>query len=590
METYKDYGIDIPYRRTHGNVKCVCPNCKDTRSHPMDRSLSVNLDKGVWLCHHCGWSGGLKNYNGSVAYFKPRHEYTKPKLINCTTPRERLLQWLLKRGISQSTVDALGIQEGITYMPQAEKEMNTIQFPYYLNGELINIKYRTANKFFKLESGAELIPYNIDAIADTPECIITEGEMDCLSFIEVGRKDCISVPNGANANLSYLDDFMEGWFDTKETIYIASDSDTKGLVLRDELIRRFGAERCKIVTYGDGCKDANEHLIKYGKESLMRCVTYAKEVDIPGIYTESDYDAELNDVFNGKRRELISIGWQNFDEICHLEQKRLMIVTGIPSSGKSAWLNEVCVRLNIYHGWKIAFFSPESLPFAYHAANIIELLMGKKMDSQSMTADEFYQAKVYLSENFFHILPGDGYTTDSILDKTKILVRRKGVKVLVIDPYNMIEDNIGNKETDYVSKLLSKLKNFAIQNNMLVVLMAHPQKIKRNDYTDGIPDMYSISGSAHFYNKADYGIIIHRNREEKYTLVRVAKVKLKELGLGGDCKFVYDIECGRYNPMIEGIPCTFDRRPFISVGGNEPPPLIDPNFDFLTGGTDDVPF
>ena len=134
-----------------------------------------------------------------------------------------------------------------------------------------------------MESGAELIPYNIDAIADTPECIITEGEMDCLSFIEAGRKDCISVPNGANANLSYLDDFMEGWFDTKETIYIASDSDTKGLVLRDELIRRFGAERCKIVTYGDGCKDANEHLIKYGKESLIRCVTYAKDVDIPGI-------------------------------------------------------------------------------------------------------------------------------------------------------------------------------------------------------------------------------------------------------------------------------------------------------------------
>ena len=162
--------------------------------------------------------------------------------------------------------------------------------------------------------------------------------------------------------------------------------------------------------------------------------------------------------------------------------------------------------------------------------------------------------------------------------------------MLVIDPYNMIEDNIGNKETDYVSKLLSKLKNFAIQNNMLVVLMAHPQKIKRNDYTDGIPDMYSISGSAHVYNKADYGIIIHRNREEKYTLVRVAKVKLKELGLGGDCKFVYDIECGRYNPMIDGVPCTFDRRPFISVGGNEPPPLIDPNFDFLTGGADDVPF
>ena len=92
----------------------------------------------------------------------------------------------------------------------------------------MNTKFRTGDKCFKLVSGAELLPYNIDAIKGCSECIITEGEMDALTFYECGRHDVVSVPNGANANLSYLDDYIEEYFDDKETIYIASDTDTKG--------------------------------------------------------------------------------------------------------------------------------------------------------------------------------------------------------------------------------------------------------------------------------------------------------------------------------------------------------------------------
>ena len=132
-------------------------------------------------------------------------------------------------------------------MPQKNGQANTVQFNYFKNGELVNTKFRTGDKCFKLCSGAELLPYNIDAIKGKNECIITEGEMDALSFFEVGRSDVVSVPNGANANLSYLDDYIEEYFDDKETIFIAVDTDTKGVELRDELLRRFGAERCRVL-------------------------------------------------------------------------------------------------------------------------------------------------------------------------------------------------------------------------------------------------------------------------------------------------------------------------------------------------------
>ena len=272
MGNYTDYGIEIPYRRTHGQVKCKCPQCKDKRTNKHDRSLSVNLDKGVWHCHYCNWSGSLETFK-RVEY-EPRKQYTKPNDTGQANYSPKMLSYLINRGISEAVAKKCKVGEGVELMPRGGewKQCNTIQFKYYLEDELLNIKYRTADKVFKLCTGAELLPYNLDSIKDKDECIITEGEFDCLSFVEAGFTSCVSVPNGANSNLSYLDDFIEGWFEDKKVIYIASDTDAKGVELRDELIHRFGAERCKIVTYGD-CKDANEHLVKYGKQSLRDCIS-----------------------------------------------------------------------------------------------------------------------------------------------------------------------------------------------------------------------------------------------------------------------------------------------------------------------------
>ena len=276
MEDYLSYGIEIPYRRNHGNVKVICPQCKDRRTNHKDRSLSVNLDEGVWHCHYCQWSGRLKT--NTKPHIQPMQKvFQRPTdtPINANYS-DRMLAYLISRGISEAVAKKLKVSEGKEFIPQEGKEMNTLQFRYYLEGELINIKYRTGNKHFKLCKDAELIPSNIDSTIGESYVIITEGEFDCLSFVEAGFKSVVSVPNGASSNTSYLDDFMEGFFDDKETIYIASDTDTKGVELRLELISRFGAERCKIITYGNDCKDANEHLIKYGKDSLKACVTKAE--------------------------------------------------------------------------------------------------------------------------------------------------------------------------------------------------------------------------------------------------------------------------------------------------------------------------
>lgn len=566
---YSDFGIEIPYGRRAGKIKTICPQCHEQRSNKRDKSLSVDLDKGVWHCHYCQWSGTTEvrireDWQAKSTIRKQKKVYKLPTAQATEEQRhqvgEKALAWFASRGISEQTLRALNVTEGLEWMPQTGKAENTVQFNYYRGEELVNVKYRTGRKEFKLVSGAELLPYNINAIGGTTECVITEGEMDTLSFVECGRLDVVSVPNGANANLEYLDDYLEQYFDDKEVIYIAVDTDTKGVVLRDELMRRFGAERCRVVEYGEGCKDANEHLIKYGKASLLQCLADAPETKIDGVFTVTDFEGSLDALFEHGWQQGVTIGHPNFDALCSFETKRLCIVTGIPGSGKSEFIDEIAERLNVRYGWRFAYFSPENAPLAYHASKLIEKFTGRRFSKGNITSEAYKRVKEHLESNFFFISPTDSFKVDNILDKAKSLVRRKGIKALVIDPYNRLESEQGTRsETQYISELLDKLTNFAQRNDLLVILMAHPTKQPRNK--DGIieaPTLYDISGSANFFNKADFGIVVHRNRQANNVEVHVQKVKFRHLGTCGTAYFHYNLNNGRYVPFVQDETPTWD--------------------------------
>lgn len=574
MMNWSKYGIEIPYGRTSGNIKVHCPQCREQRHDKRDKSLSVNLSTGMFNCHYCGYAGCAvehtedekRQWMERQPWFNPapikrqKTEYKKPTHRSNDTMSNKAVAWFGSRGISKTTLDAMRVTEGVEFMPQKGEKINTVQFNYYKRGFLVNTKFRTGDKCFKLCSGAELLPYNIDAIKGTAECIITEGEMDALSFYECGRVDVVSVPNGANANLSYLDDYIEEYFEDKETIFIAVDTDTKGVVLREELLRRFGSERCRIVEYGDGCKDANEHLMKYGKESLLECLTNAPEVKLEGIFTVSDFEQSLDALFERGMQKGVTIGHENFDRLCSFETKRLCVVTGIPGSGKSEFIDEIAERLNLRYGWKFAYFSPENAPLAYHASKLIEKFTGKHFNKQYLTYGEYRQVKEHIEQNFFFIAPSESYKVDTILERAKYLVRRRGIKALVIDPYNRLESEQGRKnETQYISELLDRLTNFAQQNDILIILMAHPTKQPKNK--DGVieaPTLYDISGSANFFNKADFGIVVHRNRVKNNVEVHIQKVKFKHLGECGTALFRYNLNNGRYTPNEDGVEPLWD--------------------------------
>ena len=569
MRNFANYQVDIRHR-TSGVIKTICNQCLPTRHNKRDRSLRVNIDTGHCHCYHCGADFYVPDDTEErekaerqaarkrrAAAVVPQH-FQRPVFdASKTTLSDATERWLVEtRCIPQSVIAELRITEQEEFMPQFGAKERCVCFNYFEGGQLVNTKFRSGKKHFKMVQGAELIPYNIDSLIGQTSCIIHEGELDAASSIAAGFKGVISVPAGANSNLSWLDRFMETHFEDLEEIIIAVDTDSAGIRLRDELVNRLGAERCRVVAYGPDCKDANEHLVKYGLESLRIAIEQAVEVPLEGIFTAADLHGDLRALFDNGFGPGAETGWEEMDKICTYERRRNIIVTGSPGAGKSEWVDELVLRLCLRHQWKIGFFSPENIPIVYHLRKLIEKLTGHRFQNGcGMTEGLLARSEEFLAENVSHISLKGNATPDRVLAKARELVVRRGCRIFVFDPLNRFdhEPAPGQTETQYISNLLNKFTEFATQYNCLLILVAHPRKMNRNPTTGATPrvEMYDINGSADFYNKADYGIVVERDKEIGITRVYVDKVKFKHLGVGGVATFVYDPVNGRYLPCEE---------------------------------------
>ena len=569
MRNFANYQVDIRHR-TSGVIKTICNQCLPTRHNKRDRSLRVNIDTGHCHCYHCGADFYVPDDTEErekaerqaarkrrAAAVVPQH-FQRPVFdASKTTLSDATERWLVEtRCIPQSVIAELRITEQEEFMPQFGAKERCVCFNYFEGGQLVNTKFRSGKKHFKMVQGAELIPYNIDSLIGQTSCIIHEGELDAASSIAAGFKGVISVPAGANSNLSWLDRFMETHFEDLEEIIIAVDTDSAGIRLRDELVNRLGAERCRVVAYGPDCKDANEHLVKYGLESLRIAIEQAVEVPLEGIFTAADLHGDLRALFDNGFGPGAETGWEEMDKICTYERRRNIIVTGTPGAGKSEWVDELVLRLCLRHQWQIGFFSPENIPIVYHLRKLIEKLTGHRFQNGcGMTEGLLARSEEFLAENVSHISLKGNATPDRVLAKARELVVRRGCRIFVFDPLNRFdhEPAPGQTETQYISNLLNKFTEFATQYNCLLILVAHPRKMNRNPTTGATPrvEMYDINGSADFYNKADYGIVVERDKEIGITRVYVDKVKFKHLGVGGVATFVYDPVNGRYLPCEE---------------------------------------
>jgi len=223
----------------------------------------------------------------------------------------------------------------------------------------------------------------------------------------------------------------------------------------------------------------------------------------------------------------------------------MMIVTGYPSRGKSTFVDNLLMILSKKYHLKHLIASFENI-IATHYNSLFEMYVECPIYKYLREHDNniFGEPFEFIADHFYSFDIDRLWTVDEICERTELAVKKYGIKTLVIDPYNRLKNDYKDREDKYIGSILSKLSMLAKKLDILVIFVAHPKK------PDGekTPNMYSISGSGDWYNMADYGIVIHRERNQdgklsNFPTVFIEKVKNHFLGSpsGGEITLQYNI-------------------------------------------------
>lgn len=623
MTTFEDLGINTkPGQRRYATI---CPNCNnDRQKHKNALCLTVNdePDNRWYKCHHCGWSGNL---DITDKYNQVREKSRMPKEIPSTFSKVVRDYLESERGISQK----VALKEQIFEFSNYNKPV--LGFPFYVGVTLVNVKYFNLSwtpeaefpKWYQMNKdlgtrsiflGMQSITFEKDGeMSRSRKIIITEGEWDFLTYKQCGYNNVLSIPMGAPSleaknfehEFDYANDpYVKSFFSPEnvDTIIFSGDDDAPGRKCRDHLALIFGRERCKYVNYPVGYKDINEvywgskkkGLPKLGKEGVDKCIVDLSTFKVSGVIRPSDVRNELIEYATKGFTPGLGIGVPEVDKLYTLKPKHITMSTGLPGSGKSTywrWYLSEFVRHNIDLNIKWAMFTPENRPVAREYAKIAEVTTGQAFKEglpNSMSQSLREATLSFIEKHFFIIAPNKKNFEDwngkikptgvntmtSLLEYIIYLKKTENIFGYIIDAWNKIEHEQSKyiSDTNFISSQLDYLIELNDLYDLHGIVIVHPTKMELVGANFRIPTLYDCKGSSAWKEKADIGVIIHRNKirkkkkdeipvgadeDDKYevnleapTILKCEKLRFEELGVEGKIKLSMDYKKGnRFYPV-----------------------------------------
>lgn len=537
------------------NNKCLC--FKHSESNP---SMSYDFKKKKFKCFSCAASYDIFNhyqeyYNKSFLEAtksiindfnlnidiiinesdrKPKKSPTKHENYN-----KNILTYCEKRNISKDTIDYVRVKEN----------NNCVVFEYRNElGEHLANKYRKTKKsegpkmWFEKGTNVNTL-FNMDKINISDPLLITEGEFDCLSAIESGFKNAVSIPSGVNGTNEWI---TSNWtfIEQFEEIIIWFDNDEAGIKGAREVFNRLPNSSVKIVRC-EVANDINELLHKYGKLAVLKQIEKASTPVLEGVAT-----LDMIEDFDVHEAEILKTGIEYIDDkLVGMVFGSLNVLSGRNGSGKSTILNQIYIAEAIAQGYKTFLFSGELI-----GGNVkywlLQTLANEEEFAEYTAKDGHKYKKVTIQakekivndmKDRFFLYDSDDYRIEAIIEKMTILAKRYGVRVFVIDNLMTIESSLKDKyeaETDVVKKL----KNFAKKYNALVHLVAHPRKSMNDEI-----EKDDVAGSANITNLADYVTTISRAKDDVVEYDAILKIlKNRHTGVNVGKKLMFSIERKRF--------------------------------------------
>tara|TARA_R100001594_G_scaffold24026_2_gene47097 strand:- start:9169 stop:10764 length:1596 start_codon:yes stop_codon:yes gene_type:complete len=488
---------------------------------------------------------------------------------------------LVKRFFSSRGVDLANL-EGLPEMTTGRKYFNNVgevDAIGFLYGDEA-IKWRAIDHKAFTQDGVARTFYNIENVdPSAEEIIICEGEADTVALASIGVNS-VSVPNGAPKNVSNkrIDPSEDAKFhyvyeardilESKEKIIICADRDEAGDALAEEIARRVGRAKCWKLKIPEKCNDVTDLLTESGEDAVLDAIENAEPFPLSGVYSASDYESELAEIYEKGVGSGFSTGIDSLDELFTIAEGQLSVITGLPSSGKSEFVDQLMMNLAVNHSWKFAIASFENPP-KIHIAKLLEKYIGKPFyegNRARMTRTEVAEGMKFINEHFCFIENKDGSmpTVQMLLDKVKQSVLRLGCRGLVIDPYNMLDMDT-EREHVAISKMLSEITSYCKSSSIHCFFVAHPAKMRaRDDGTYPVVGGQHVSSSSAWHAKADLGITVHRG--DMGVEIHCWKCRFKWIGSQGMKRLAYDVPTGRYYDVPplekdESLPSSISAKP-----------------------------
>ena len=489
------------------NLRCCCPfHQEDHASFIYNRKtfsfhcfgacarnydiLDVFIYKGMTYLQACQKLfelAGIRYSFGELGVHT-KHQYKYPKEVPIGD-KSKIYGYFKKRCISPSTLDYADVRQ--------DEEGNIVWNYYDTNDVLTMVKYRPSRKVRKGENkcwcqkGADTcnLLFNMNRVNVNSPLLICEGEPDCLSAIEAGFSNAVSVPLGST-NFHWIEENWD-WLEQFDNIIICSDNDEAGYKMQKEVVYRLGSWRTRVVEVpqifetDDGRKfpvnDLNEALYYFGKERVLDLILNAKDSPVPGVIDFSDIQDIDIDQIDG-----IRTGIKTLDRyLMKIFLGTLNIITGINGAGKSSFINQLIIQ-SLEEEKNVFLFSGE-LPNFQTKNWLNSVIAGQRYIDEKHSGeavyykvrpeakrsiDSFYRGRLHIYED------GQPNTKTALMTTIEDAVRKYGVKLVILDNLTAInlecsDDNKYNKQSEFVMELIAFAKKF----NVAIVLVVHPHKI-----------------------------------------------------------------------------------------------------------------
>ena len=496
----------------------ICPYCRPKPTKGNTRTFSINLKTGQFKClrESCGVTGNMitlsRDFDFSLGNDVDEYYIPKKKFKNLKTPKEPIIPkepaiaYLESRGISAATAKKYEITT------QTEHK-NILVFPFYdEEGSLQFVKYRKTDFNKEKDNNKEWCETNCKPIlfgmkqcnTENKRLVLTEGQIDSLSVAEAGVENAVSVPNGAKGFtwIPYCYDWMKQF----EEIVVFGDFEKGRISLLEEIKTRFPGKIFH-VRFEDykGCKDANDILLKYGKEAVRQAVEKSVRIKIKNIIPLSE--VEDVDIY---KLEKLKTGITQLDQMLYggIPFGCVCILAGKRGDGKSTLGSQIMTRA-IEQDFSIFAYSGE-LPnhifkgwfdFQVAGAHITEnskdgIISRLITKPNKELIKAWYSEKAYLYDN--SIIEND--EKEDLLKTIKEAIRQYNVRVILLDNLMTamyLDESRGTDKYDQQGRFVRSLTRIALEFNVIILLVAHRRK---NSFSTDAND--EISGSGDITNLA----------------------------------------------------------------------------------------